>query len=127
MVGWDPKFGLVKISPLANWTRADVWKRILEEKIPYNPLHDRGYPSVGCRPCTRSVMFDEDERAGRWSGTAKSECGLHIAEGAASDLLPKGRPTEVSENRRADEEPDVHGGVHATKGETDGQIESENQ
>lgn len=80
IVGWDKKFGLVKISPLANWTRSDVWKRILDENVPYNVLHDRGYPSVGCWPCTRSVLCGEDERAGRWSGTAKTECGLHLAE-----------------------------------------------
>ena len=77
IVGWDKKFGLVKISPLANWTKKDVWKRISEEDIPYNPLHDRGYTSIGCRPCTRAVTLGEDERAGRWSGTAKVECGLH--------------------------------------------------
>lgn len=77
VVCWDKKFGLVKISPLVNWTKKDVWNRIAQEGIPYNPLHDRGYPSVGCRPCTRTVVFGEDERAGRWSGTAKTECGLH--------------------------------------------------
>jgi phosphoadenosine phosphosulfate reductase len=77
IVKWDKKFGLVKISPLAAWTKKDVWKRILDEGVPYNPLHDRGYPSIGCQPCTRPVQGDEDERAGRWSGTAKTECGLH--------------------------------------------------
>ncbi len=77
IVGWDKKFGLVKVSPLANWTKKDVWKLIFDKNIPYNPLHDQGYPSIGCWPCTRSVMFGEDERAGRWSGTAKTECGLH--------------------------------------------------
>lgn len=77
IVGWDKKFGLVKVSPLANWTKKEVWKLITEEDIPYNPLHDQGYTSIGCWPCTRAVMFGEDERAGRWSGTAKTECGLH--------------------------------------------------
>lgn len=77
IVGWDAKFSLVKVSPLANWTKRDVWKLITDEKIPYNPLHDQGYPSVGCWPCTRAVTFGEDERAGRWSGTQKTECGLH--------------------------------------------------
>jgi phosphoadenosine phosphosulfate reductase len=77
VIHWDSKFGLVKISPLATWSKKDVWKRIVKEDIPYNPLHDRGYPSIGCQPCTRSVMFGEDERAGRWSGSAKTECGLH--------------------------------------------------
>lgn len=78
IVGWDKKFGLVKINPLANWTKQQVWKLITDHDIPYNPLHDQGYTSIGCWPCTRSVMFGEDERAGRWSGTAKTECGLHI-------------------------------------------------
>lgn len=77
IVGWDKKFQLVKVSPLANWTKAQVWKMITDHDIPYNPLHDQGYPSVGCRPCTRAVMFGEDDRAGRWSGFAKTECGLH--------------------------------------------------
>lgn len=77
IVGWDKKFQLVKVSPLANWTKKDVWKLINDENIPYNPLHDQGYASVGCQPCTRPVMFGEDERAGRWSGFAKTECGLH--------------------------------------------------
>jgi phosphoadenosine phosphosulfate reductase len=73
----DKKFGLVKISPLAGWTKQDVWKRILSEQVPYNPLHDQNYPSIGCQPCTRAVQPGEDERAGRWSGSAKTECGLH--------------------------------------------------
>ncbi len=81
IVGWDKKFGLVKISPLANWTKQDVWNRIHEEDVPYNPLHDQGYPSIGCWPCTRAVAAGEaDDRAGRWSGTAKTECGLHSIE-----------------------------------------------
>ncbi|MGW8256634.1 MAG: phosphoadenylyl-sulfate reductase [Thermoguttaceae bacterium] len=77
IVQWDKKFGLVKISPLAKWTKKDVWNRIVDEEIPYNPLHDQGYPSIGCWPCTRAVAAGEDERAGRWSGTSKTECGLH--------------------------------------------------
>jgi len=77
VVGWDDKFGVVKISPLANWTKARIWDLIVKEDIPYNPLHDQGYVSIGCAPCTRPVVVGEDERAGRWSGTAKTECGLH--------------------------------------------------
>jgi phosphoadenosine phosphosulfate reductase len=77
IVGWDHKFGVVKVSPLANWTKAMVWDTIVRENVPYNPLHDKGYVSIGCQPCTRAVGADEDERAGRWSGTAKTECGLH--------------------------------------------------
>ena len=80
IVGWDKKFELVKVSPLANSTKNDVWKMITEHDIPYNPLHDQGYTSIGCQPCTRAVMFGEDERAGRWSGFAKTECGLHSLE-----------------------------------------------
>lgn len=77
IVGWDKKFQLVKVSPLANWTKKEVWSLISKEDIPYNPLHDQGYPSVGCWPCTRAVLAGEDERAGRWSGFKKTECGLH--------------------------------------------------
>ncbi len=78
IVRWDKKFGLVKVSPLANWTKKEVWKRITDEQVPYNPLHDQGYPSVGCWPCTRRVLDgDSDERSGRWTGFAKTECGLH--------------------------------------------------
>lgn len=77
IVGWDKKFGLVKVNPLANSTKSSVWKMITDEDVPYNPLHDQGYSSIGCQPCTRAVLFGEDERAGRWSGTAKTECGLH--------------------------------------------------
>jgi phosphoadenosine phosphosulfate reductase len=77
IVGWDHKFNVVKISPLANWTKAKVWDAIVREDVPYNPLHDQGYISIGCWPCTRAVSFGDDERAGRWSGTAKTECGLH--------------------------------------------------
>jgi phosphoadenosine phosphosulfate reductase len=77
VVGWDSKFGLVKINPLLNWTKRDVWAFIVANRVPYNPLHDQGYPSIGCWPCTRPVEGDQDERAGRWAGQAKTECGLH--------------------------------------------------
>jgi len=77
IVEWDKKFHLVKISPLANWTKKQVWNLIVQEEIPYNPLHDQGYTSIGCWPCTRAVLAGEDDRAGRWSGFAKTECGLH--------------------------------------------------
>jgi phosphoadenosine phosphosulfate reductase len=80
IVGWDKKFQLVKVSPLANWTKQQVWGLILSEGIPYNPLHDSGYISIGCWPCTRPTSLGEDERAGRWSGTAKTECGLHTQD-----------------------------------------------
>lgn len=77
IVEWDSKFQLVKINPLANWTRKDVWAYIHVNEVPYNPLHDRGYLSIGCWPCTRPVQPGEDERAGRWANFAKLECGLH--------------------------------------------------
>jgi phosphoadenosine phosphosulfate reductase len=80
VVQWDNKFGLVKVNPLLNWTKRDVWGFVVEHDIPYNPLHDRGYPSIGCRPCTQPVGDSDDERAGRWAGTAKKECGLHVLE-----------------------------------------------
>jgi len=79
-VDWDAGFGLVKINPLADWTSDHVWRFIRENKIPYNPLHDQNYPSIGCTYCTRQVMPGEDPRAGRWSGFAKKECGLHAKE-----------------------------------------------
>ena len=80
IVEWDAKFGLVKINPLLNWTKQDVWKFITKNNVPYNPLHDRGYPSIGCWPCTAPVGEGEEERAGRWRGTGKKECGLHVVE-----------------------------------------------
>jgi phosphoadenosine phosphosulfate reductase len=80
IVQWDPKFNLVKISPLLAWTKSDVWNFILKHDVPYNPLHDAGYPSIGCEPCTEPVEDGQDERAGRWKGTAKKECGLHAME-----------------------------------------------
>lgn len=76
-VEYDVKFGLVKFNPLADWTWDDVWNYIRANRVPYNPLHDRNYPSIGCEPCTRPVKPGEDLRAGRWSGFQKTECGLH--------------------------------------------------
>jgi len=77
VVGWDAKFDLVKINPLLRWTHRDVWAFVVTHDVPYNPLHDQGYPSIGCWPCTRAVAAGDDERAGRWAGQAKTECGLH--------------------------------------------------
>jgi len=77
VVGPDSKFGLVKINPLLSWTRRDVWAFIVSQQVPYNALHDQGYASIGCWPCTRAVAPGEDERGGRWAGQAKTECGLH--------------------------------------------------
>jgi phosphoadenosine phosphosulfate reductase len=80
VVQWDPKFELVKVNPLLNWTKKDVWAFVVKHDVPYNPLHDQGYPSIGCWPCTRAVAPGEDERAGRWAGKVKKECGLHVIE-----------------------------------------------
>jgi phosphoadenosine phosphosulfate reductase len=77
VVGIDPKFDLVKVNPLLTWTKRDVWAYIVTHDVPYNPLHDQGYTSIGCWPCTRSVTPGDDDRAGRWAGHAKTECGLH--------------------------------------------------
>lgn len=80
VVQWDAKFGLVKVNPLLNWRKEDVWSYILRHEVPYNPLHDRGYPSVGCWPCTAPVAEGGDDRSGRWAGSKKKECGLHVIE-----------------------------------------------
>lgn len=77
VVGFDAKFGLVKVNPLLGWTHRDVWAYVMAKQVPYNPLHDQGYPSIGCWPCTHQVAAGGDERAGRWAGQAKTECGLH--------------------------------------------------
>ena len=80
VVQWDAKFNLVKVNPLLNWTKKDVWAFVTKHDVPYNPLHDQNYPSIGCWPCTRAVGAGEDDRAGRWAGKVKKECGLHVIE-----------------------------------------------
>jgi len=82
IVGRDRR-GLIKVNPIATWTDQDVAGYIAEHDVPVNPLVHRGYPSVGCLPCTRAVFPEEDVRAGRWAGQAKTECGLH------DELMPK--------------------------------------
>ncbi|MTE21531.1 phosphoadenylyl-sulfate reductase [Streptomyces sp. TRM43335] len=77
VVGWDEKRGKVKVSPIARWTQDDVDRYVDEHGVLTNPLLMDGYPSIGCAPCTRRVSEGEDARAGRWSGRAKTECGLH--------------------------------------------------
>jgi len=94
-VDWDGKFGLVKVSPLADWTREMVWRYVVKHDVPYNELYDRNYPSIGCMHCTRAVLPGEHQRAGRWSGFGKRECGLHTpteANGAVQlvQLVPAG-------------------------------------
>jgi phosphoadenosine phosphosulfate reductase len=73
----DDKFENIKICPLIHWTWDEVWEYIRSKDLPYNTLHDQNYPSIGCFPCTKPVGDDGDSRAGRWSGSGKTECGLH--------------------------------------------------
>jgi phosphoadenosine phosphosulfate reductase len=75
--GWDTRFGLWKLNPLADWDEKRLWTYIKDHHVPYNPLHDQGYPSIGCMPCTSKPGEGEDDRAGRWAGTDRSECGIN--------------------------------------------------
>jgi phosphoadenosine phosphosulfate reductase len=77
VVEWDAANALVKMNPLIRWTKEQVWDYLRAEGLPFNPLHLEGYPSIGCQPCTRAIQPGEDERAGRWAGFAKTECGIH--------------------------------------------------
>ena len=83
LVEWDEQNQLVKLNPLAFWTESMVWDYIKSKNIPYNKLHDMGYPSIGCAPCTRPVKEGEDLRAGRWwwELPSQKECGLHVKDG----------------------------------------------
>ena len=79
LIEWDDNFKVIKINPLINWSEEDVWDYIKENRVPYNKLHDMGFPSIGCEPCTRAIKDGEDIRAGRWwwEDPAHKECGLH--------------------------------------------------
>ncbi|HOU73639.1 MAG: phosphoadenylyl-sulfate reductase [Tenuifilum sp.] len=79
MVEWDEANGLIKLNPLIDWSEQDVWEYIKANGVPYNPLHDKGFPSIGCQPCTRAIEPGEDVRAGRWwwENPETKECGLH--------------------------------------------------
>lgn len=85
VIEWDETNGLYKINPLIDWTEKQVWDYLRTHKVPYNKLHDQGYPSIGCAPCTRAVKPGEDVRAGRWwwESPDKKECGLHFKGGKA--------------------------------------------
>jgi phosphoadenosine phosphosulfate reductase len=83
-IEWDEKFGLVKINPIADWSSRQVWQYVRKHDVPYNSLHDLNYPSIGCTHCTRAVRPGEDPRAGRWSGSSKTECGLHMIQPLAN-------------------------------------------
>src|SRR3954463_10417204 len=78
-LGWDIRHGKWKAAPLADWTDKDVWRYIAEQDLPYHPLHDQGYESIGCTPCTQAGSG----RDGRWAGSDRSECGLHVHQPAA--------------------------------------------
>ena len=80
VVEHDRKFDLVKVNPLVGWTHDDVWGHLYANDVPFNPLHERGYPSIGCQPCTSAIVPGENLRAGRWRGAAKKECGLHTSQ-----------------------------------------------
>ena len=75
--GWDKRFGMWKLNPLADWTDEQIWNHLRENQVPYNPLHDQGYPSIGCTHCTIRPGAESDMRAGRWAGLDKSECGIN--------------------------------------------------
>lgn len=87
---------VVKINPIANWTRRDAWRYLREHDLPHNPLYDLGYASIGCAPCTRAIAPGEDERAGRWSGTQKIECGIHVPESERQEASAAPASVEAS-------------------------------
>lgn len=78
LLSWNERYHLLKLCPLAFWSERDVWRYLNRHQVPYNPLLDQGYRSVGCMPCTRPTSSDQDARAGRWTGFAKDECGIHL-------------------------------------------------
>lgn len=84
---WDNDHGIYKYNPLVDWSESDVWRYIKERRVPYNPLHDQGYTSIGCAPCTRAISAGEDIRAGRWWWESQDtkECGLHKAVGTVKE------------------------------------------
>jgi phosphoadenosine phosphosulfate reductase len=98
----DEQRNLIKVNPLADWTRAEVDAFVKDQFIPYNLLHDRGFPSIGCAPCTRAVKIGEDERAGRWwwEQESKKECGLHVHR-PEGDVAPGEEPAAFEEPARA--------------------------
>ena len=88
----DAANGLIKVSPLADWSEDEVWAYIRANNVPYNALHDQGYPSIGCAPCTRAIQPGEDIRAGRWwwENPQTNECGLHMVEGRLQRIVKEG-------------------------------------
>ena len=96
VVEWDLRFGLVKVNPLAGWTSEDVQRYVRVHRVPVNPLHARGYPSIGCMPCTTAIAPGEAPRAGRWRGREKTECGLHARRPFAGHSLVVSAQEEAS-------------------------------
>ena len=90
-VEWDAEYGLHKVSPLLEWSEKEIWEYIRRKRLPYNPLHDAGFPSIGCAPCTRAVQPGDDERAGRWwwERADSRECGLHPRRQTPAHGVPK--------------------------------------
>ena len=86
----DAAHGMVKFNPLADWSEDDIWHYIRSNNVPYNPLHDKGFPSIGCEPCTRAIEPGEDVRAGRWwwENPDSKECGLHVVDGKLIRIKP---------------------------------------
>ena len=90
----DEAHGMIKFNPLADWSEQDVWHYIRSNAVPYNTLHDKGYPSIGCEPCTRAIQPGEDVRAGRWwwENADSKECGLHVVDGKLIRIKPATQP-----------------------------------
>jgi phosphoadenosine phosphosulfate reductase len=84
VVAWEERYQAAKIAPMPDWTEAQVWDYVRANDVPVNPLLHQGYKSIGCEPQTRPVHHDEDPRAGRWAGTDKTECGIHVEGGKIS-------------------------------------------
>lgn len=98
VMAWDDGFSLYKLNPLLDWSSEETWSFIRENDVPYNVLHDRGFPSVGCSPCTRAVAKVENERAGRWwwESPETKECGLHVSKGGNEIVPETGKSKDVA-------------------------------
>lgn len=94
VVEWDARHRLIKINPLVAWTADQVWAYVRAHDVPANPLYERGYASIGCQPCTTPVLAGEDPRAGRWRGSEKRECGLHLGGARRAALVFPHEPLE---------------------------------
>jgi len=88
VVTYEPSHDVIKLNPMAAYSSDEIWDYIHEQGLPYNPMHDEGYPSIGCIPCTSPVQEGEDERSGRWRGEQKVECGIHISADGKVERSP---------------------------------------